>query len=99
MNAAMMGKIRKMQKELQEAQQKIQETVFVGTSGGVCKVEMKGTHEVLKVTIDKDAFESKDDIEMIEDALTSAYNDALKQIEEATAKMMGPYASMLGGIL
>lgn len=99
MNAAMMNKIRKMQKDLQEAQQKLQETVFVGKAGGVCEIEMKGTHEVLKVTIDKDAFETKDDIEMIEDALVSAYNDALKQIEDATAKMMGPYASMLGGVL
>ncbi len=99
MNPMMMKKIKQMQKELQEGQQRIQETVFVGKSGGICEVEVKGSHEVVKVTIDRESFESQDDIEMIEDALVAAYNDANKQIEDATAKLMGPYASMLGGVL
>ncbi len=98
MNQAMMMKIRKMQKQLQEAQEKLQNSTFIGKSGGICSVEVKGSREVVKVTIDQDAFEGKEDIPMIEDAIVSAINDAFKQIDAETEKIMGPYASMLGGV-
>lgn len=98
MNQAMMMKLKKIQKQIQEAQEKLNNSVFVGKAGGVCEVEVKGTREVLKVNILADAFESKEDIPMIEDAIVSAINDAFKQIEAETEKLMGPYASMLGGV-
>ena len=97
MNQAMMMKLKKMQKELKEAQDKLQNSTFVGKSGGICEVEVKGTREIVKIHILEDVFESKDDIPMIEDAIVSAINDAYKQIDAETEKLMGPYASMLGG--
>lgn len=101
MNQAAMMKIRKMQKEMMENQKRIEETVFTGKAGGgMVMVEVTGAHEVKKVTIDKDCFESKDDIEMIEDSIVAAFNDAMKQIDAETEKSLGGLSGMpgLGGL-
>ena len=83
MNQAAMMKIRKMQKEMMDAQKRIAETVFTGKSGGgMVEIQMTGEHEVKSVKIDPEALESKEDIEMIEDSLVAAFNDAIKQIEK-----------------
>lgn len=100
MNQAAMMKIKKMQKEMMENQKRIEETVFTGTAGGMVSVQMTGAHEVKKVTIDPEAFESKDDIEMIEDSIQAAFNDCIKQIEAEQEKAMGGFAGLpgLGGL-
>lgn len=98
MNQQMMMKLRKMQKQLEEAQAKLQESVYEGSAGGVVTVKVKGTHEVLEVNIAPEAFESVDDIDMIQDSIVSAINDANRKIEEAQAKMLGPYAGAMGGM-
>ena len=67
MNQQAMMRLKKMQKQMMEAQEKLESTVFQGTAGGgMVTVEVKGTHEVVSVKIDPDALESKEDIEMIE---------------------------------
>ena len=101
MNQATMMRLRKMQKDMMDAQKKLQETVFTGTAGGgMVSVSMTGAHEVQEVKIDKDAFESKDDIEMIEDAVKAAFKACMDQIEKAQEEIMGPFANMggLGGL-
>ncbi len=98
MNQQMMMRIRKMQKELEQAQKKLQETEFTGQAGGICTVVMNGKHEFLSVKILPEAFESQEDIDMIEDSILSAINDCNKQFEEAQAKILGPYASLGGGL-
>ena len=95
MNQAAMMKIKKMQKEMMEAQEKIEKTVYTGTSGGMVTVSMTGAHNVTEVKIDPEAMESKEDIEMIEDALKAAFNDCIKQIEKASQDAMGGFN--LGG--
>jgi len=96
MNQAAMMKIRKMQKEMMEAQKRIEETVFTGTAGGgMVSVSMTGAHEVKDVKIDPESFESKDDIDMIQDALKAAFADCIAQIEKATSEAMGGFN--LGG--
>ena len=75
----------------------LEETVFTGTAGGgMVTVEVKGTHEVLKVTIDPDALESKEDIEMIEDSIVAALNDANKKLESESQKLLGGFGGGLG---
>lgn len=97
MNQAAMMKIRKMQKEMMEAQKKIEETVYTGKSGGgMVVVSMTGAHNVVEVKIDPESFESKEDIEMIQDAIQTAFNDCIKQIEKATSDLMGGFN--LGGL-
>ena len=55
MNPAMMNKIRKMQKEMMEAQKRLEESIFTGTAGGgMVKVEVKGDKTVLSIDIDED---------------------------------------------
>ena len=56
MNQAQMMRLRKMQKEMMEAQERLEQTVFTGTAGGgVVKVSVKGNHEVVSVEIDEEA--------------------------------------------
>lgn len=99
MNQAAMMKIRKMQKEMMEAQKRIEETVYTGRSAGIVEVQMTGAHEVKSVKIDPEAFESKDDIEMIQDAVAAAVQDCISQIERASQEAMGAFGNMgLGGL-
>lgn len=95
MNQQQMMKLRKLQKQMEEAQAKLEATVFTGTAGGgVVSVSVKGSHEVVGVTIDPEA--AKDDIEMVQDMLVIAFNDANKKIEEESSKVMGGFGGGLG---
>lgn len=90
MNQQQMMKLRKMQKQMMEAQQKLEESIFTGTAGGgIVTVEVKGNHEVVSVTIDPEA--AADDIEMVQDSLVLALNDANKKIEEESQKLLGGF--------
>ena len=95
MNQAQMMRLRKMQKEMMEAQERLEQTVFTGTAGGgVVKVKVKGNHEVVSVTIDPEA--AKDDIEMVQDMVALAINDANKKIEAETQKSLGGFGAGMG---
>ena len=95
MNQAQMMRLRKMQKEMMEAQERLEQTIFTGTAGGgVVKVEVRGNHEVVSVTIDPEA--AKDDIEMVQDMIALAINDANKKIEAETQKSLGGFGAGMG---
>ena len=95
MNQQQMMRLRKLQKQMEEAQAKLEATVFKGTAGGgVVTVEVKGNHEVVSVTIDSEA--AKDDIEMVQDMIVIALNDAIKKIEAESSKIMGGLGGGLG---
>ena len=95
MNQALMMRLRKMQKEMMEAQERLEQTVFTGTAGGgVVKVSVKGNHEVVSVEIDEEA--AKDDIEMVQDMIVLAMNDANKKIEAETQKSLGGFGAGMG---
>ncbi|MBE6136805.1 MAG: YbaB/EbfC family nucleoid-associated protein [Erysipelotrichaceae bacterium] len=95
MNQQAMMRLKKMQKQMMEAQEKLESSVFTGTAGGgVVTVEVKGTHEVLSVTIDEEAI--KDDLEMVQDMIVIAINDANKKIDAETQKTMGAFGGGMG---
>ncbi|MDE5715277.1 MAG: YbaB/EbfC family nucleoid-associated protein [Anaeroplasmataceae bacterium] len=100
MNQQAMMRLKKMQKQMMEAQEKLEQTVFTGTAGGgMVEVSVKGTHEVVGVKIDPEALESKDDIEMIEDTIVAALNDAHKKIEAESQKALGGFGGAgFGGL-
>ena len=99
MNQQAMMRLKKMQKQMMDAQKQLEETVFTGTAGGgMVTVKVKGTHEVLSIEIDPDALESKEDIEMIEDTLVAALNDANKKLESESQKLLGGFGGGLGGL-
>lgn len=98
MNPNMMRKLQKMQRELMEAQEKLKSTVFSGSAGGgMVTVEVLGTKEVVKVSIDKDASLESDDLEMLEDTIVAALNDALRKVEKQEEEITGSVAGGLGG--
>lgn len=77
-----------MQKKMQEAQQKLEQTEVSGTAAnGLVCITLNGKSELKKISIDKSAV-SPDDIEMLEDLITVAYNEAHTKIEELTEKSM-----------
>ena len=70
-----------MQKKMQEAQAKLAETEVEGSSAnGAIKVILNGKSEMKKISIDKSVV-SEDDIEMLEDLILVAYNDAHNKVE------------------
>ena len=99
MNQQAMMRLKKMQKQMMDAQKQLEETVFTGTAGGgMVTVKLKGTHEVLSIEIDPDALESKEDIEMIQDSIVAALNDANKKLESESQKLLGGFGGGLGGL-
>ena len=99
MNQQAMMRLKKMQKQMMDAQKQLEETVFTGTAGGgMVTVKVKGTHEVLSIEIDPDALESKDDIEMIQDSIVAALNDANRKLESESQKLLGGFGGGLGGL-
>jgi DNA-binding YbaB/EbfC family protein len=86
----MMQQAQKMQEQLQQQIAEIK--VEASTGGGMVTVKMDGHKHVLSITIDPEAVE---DLEMLQDMIRGAVNEAGKRVdEEAQAKMGG----MLGGM-
>jgi DNA-binding YbaB/EbfC family protein len=95
---ALLRKVKKMQEEMMAAQQEIEATTFYAAAGGVVDVEVKGTKELVKVTIDESfEIESSEDLMMLGEMVVAACNQAYKEIEKTTKEKMGPYSDMLSG--
>lgn len=93
MNPNMLNKLKKMQKQMLEAQEALESKEFFGKASGVTVI-MQGTRQLLDVSINKELLE---DIELLQDAIVLATNDALKQIEKETEKTMGQFSGGMGG--
>ena len=94
-----MQQARKMQEDLQKAQENLaQQTVTASAGGGMVEVTMSGKKILTGVKLKREAVDP-DDVEMLEDLIVAAYNEALKKAEELEAEIMGPYSSMLGGLM
>ena len=77
---AMMKQAQKLQNDMMKEKSQIDEKVFEGKSSFVT-VKMKGTKDVIEVKIDADNLE-KDDIEMLQDMILVAVNDAVKKVDK-----------------
>ncbi len=94
---ALMKQAQSMQKNIMDSKKKIDEMIFTGKSELV-EVKMNGKREVLSVEIKSDELE-KDDLEILEDMIKIATNDALKQIEKEVNNKLGSQAGALGVLL
>ena len=93
-----MKQAQKMQKQMEEATKELQEKeVTSRAGGGVVEVTVSGNREVTKVKIDPEAVDP-DDVEMLEDLIMAATNEALRQIEEISAQSMSKITGGLGGM-
>lgn len=93
---AMMRQAQQMQKEMLKSKEEINNTIFNGESSLV-KVEVNGKKEVLKVTI-SDEFES-DDIEILQDMIVVALNDAFSKVDKMTEEKMGKFGAGVSGLM
>ena len=77
-------------------QKKMQETVVEGSAGGgAVKAKMNGQKQVLGVLIDPETVKSGD-VEMLQDLVTAALNDAVRKVDEAVQSSLGGMLGNLG---
>ena len=93
---AMMKQAQKLQKDMLNEKKQIDEKIFEGKSSFV-SVKVKGTKEVVEVKIDIDSLD-KDDIELLQDMILVAINDANRQIDAETEEKMGKYTKGMPGL-
>ena len=92
---AMMRQAQKMQEEALRAKEELDNTVFEGTaSGGLVKVEINGKYDMVSVKIDPSVVDPED-VEMIEDLVVAAFNDAKAKADDMKASKLGA----LGGLI
>ena len=80
----LMKQAQKMQKQMEESQKELEEKEFTASAGGgAVEVKVNGRREVLQVKLAEEAVDP-DDVEMLEDLIMVAVNDALRQVDEST---------------
>lgn len=95
---ALMQQARKMQEQMEKAQEELENAEVVGKAGGeMVVVTMNGKKEIKSIKLDKSAVDP-DDIEMLEDLIIVAINDAKAKAEELSKDKMGPMGN-LGGMI
>ncbi len=91
----MIKQAQKMQAEMQKAQQEMEITEYEATvGGGVVKAKVSGKKELLDLTIAPEAVDP-DDVEMLQDLVISAVNEAMKKADEAAMNSM---SKLTGGM-
>ena len=92
---AMLKQAQALQKDMMKAKEEIDKTEFVGESSLV-KVTLMGTKEAVKVEINSEDGLDKDDLEMLEDMIVVAINDANKKIDKMTESKMSKFGNIPG---
>jgi DNA-binding YbaB/EbfC family protein len=90
------GDPRKLMKQLQQAQERMQSeiaamVVEATSGGGMVKVELDGQKQLLRLTIDPEVV-NKDDVEMLQDLVVAAVNEASRKVDEAIQAKVGGLA-------
>lgn len=93
---AMLKQAQKLQKDMMKVQEEIYQMIFEGKSSFVT-VKVNGKKELLEVNIDSEGLD-KDEIEMLQDMIVVAINDAFKQVDKTTEDKMGPYTKGMPGL-
>ena len=94
----LMMEAQRMQAKLQKEQVELENSTYEGTSSLV-KVVINGKKEVISVKLNMDEDISKDDVEMLEDMIMLAMNDAVKKAESDKEKRLGKYGQGLTGLM
>ena len=93
----LMKQAQRMQRQMEEGQKELETKEFTATAGGgAVEVTVNGKKEVLKVKLTQEAVDP-DDVEMLQDLIMAATNEALKKAEDANSEMMGKMTGGLGG--
>ena len=93
---AMLKQAQKLQKDMLETQEKINSTEFIGKSS-IVTVKLNGKKQLLDIEIDTKEIE-KEDVELLQDMILVAFNDAMNQIDKETESKMGVYTKGMPGL-
>lgn len=94
----LMKQAQRMQRQMEESQKELEEKEFTASAGGgAVEVTISGKKEVTKVTL-KEEVVDPDDIEMLQDLIMAATNEALRKMEEETNEAMAKLTGGLGGL-
>lgn len=86
-----------MQRQMEESQKELEEKeITAAAGGGAVEVTINGKKEILKVKLSPEVVDP-DDIEMLEDLIVAATNEAIRQIEELSQESMSKITGGLGG--
>jgi len=93
------GDPRKLMKQLQQTQERVQQEIAAlkieaSSGGGMVSVEMDGQKNLLSLKIDPEAV-NKDDVEMLQDLITAAVNEAARKVDAAVQDRIG---QLTGGL-
>ena len=92
----LMKQAQKMQKQMEESQKALEEKEFSASAGGgAVEVKVSGKKEIISVKL-KEEVVDPDDIEMLEDLIMAAVNEALRKVEEETASSMSKLTGGMG---
>ncbi len=92
----LMKQAQRMQRQMEESQKEMEQKEFTAKSGGgAVEVTVTGKKEVTKVKLSEEVVDP-DDIEMLEDLVMAATNEALRMAEEASTEIMNKMTGGLG---
>lgn len=93
----LMKQAQRMQRQMEEGQKELEIKEFTAASGGgAVEVTVSGKKEIVGVKLSQEVVDP-DDIEMLQDLIVAATNEALRQAEEASSALLGKMTGGLGG--
>lgn len=92
---AMLRQAQKMQEDIETKKAELDEKEYTVTSGGgMVEITLKGNHEVKTIGLNPEVVDPED-VEMLEDMLVAAFNEAIRQINEESERELG---KLTGGL-
>lgn len=93
----LMKQAQRMQRQMEEGQKELEIKEFTAKAGGgAVEATVNGKKELIKLNISEEAVDP-DDVEMLQDMIVAAVNEAMKQADEASQELMGKMTGGLGG--
>lgn len=93
----LMKQAQRMQRQMEEGQKELETKEFCAKAGGgAVEATVNGKKELLRINISEEAVDPED-VEMLQDMIVAAVNEAMNQADEASQELMGKMTGGLGG--
>ena len=94
----LMKQAQRMQRQMEEGQKELETKEFSATAGGgAVEAVVSGKKDILRLTLSQEVVDPED-VEMLQDLIMAAVNEALRKAEEASSELMGRMTGGLGGL-
>ncbi|NLW78380.1 MAG: YbaB/EbfC family nucleoid-associated protein [Ruminococcaceae bacterium] len=94
----LMQQAQEMQDQMAAKQAELEETEYtVKSAGGMVEIVIRGDYQITAVKLEKDAVDPED-VEMLEDLVAAAFNDAVRTVKETAEKEMGAISEAFPGL-